>query len=250
MNSLARKIANLGILIKIFLSLFSLRRNRVMTNIFRQTRFDYPFTPSWSQAGEDLVLVSLISKQHGFYVDVGAHHPDRFSITRKLYERGWKGINVDANLEIGQLFTKKRKRDKFVGAAVGTRTEYQLSRFIESALSTTNEEWASRFRQEGNRQLDKVTVRGIRLNEVFQMIDQGQRIDLLNIDIEGSDFDALVSLDFPTLDESKKPEWLVLETSPPVSKALMSDSVSLAVSWGYEPIVVLPMVTILRRLEN
>ena len=41
---------------------------------------------SFSQEGEDLVLQRLIGiKSNGFYVDIGAHHPYRFSNTYKFY---------------------------------------------------------------------------------------------------------------------------------------------------------------------
>lgn len=37
---------------------------------------------SWSQEGEDLILRRIFeNKNTGFYVDVGAHHPKRFSNT-------------------------------------------------------------------------------------------------------------------------------------------------------------------------
>ncbi len=32
----------------------------------------------------------------GFYVDIGAHHPFRYSNTQFFYEKGWRGINIDA----------------------------------------------------------------------------------------------------------------------------------------------------------
>jgi len=37
---------------------------------------------SYSQEGEDMILRRLFGKQKkGFYVDIGAHHPKRFSNT-------------------------------------------------------------------------------------------------------------------------------------------------------------------------
>jgi hypothetical protein len=37
---------------------------------------------SYSQEGEDLILAGLIGdRPRGFYVDIGAHHPHRFSNT-------------------------------------------------------------------------------------------------------------------------------------------------------------------------
>src|SRR6185437_4393165 len=52
---------------------------------------------SFSQEGEDLVLArEFEGKTKGFFVDVGAHHPIRFSNTFKFYLQGWRGINIDA----------------------------------------------------------------------------------------------------------------------------------------------------------
>ena len=50
---------------------------------------------SYAQEGEDLLLERILGKQgKGFYVDVGAHHPVRFSNTFLFYKRGWRGINI------------------------------------------------------------------------------------------------------------------------------------------------------------
>ena len=49
--------------------------------------------------GEDLILHRLFDRtyRNGFYVDLGAYHPFRFSNTAYFYLKGWNGINVDAN---------------------------------------------------------------------------------------------------------------------------------------------------------
>ena len=48
----------------------------------------------YSQFGEDVVLLKIFkNKQVGFYVDVGAHHPKRYSNTYLLHKKGWQGIN-------------------------------------------------------------------------------------------------------------------------------------------------------------
>src|SRR4030042_4646353 len=59
-----------------------------------------PFKKShYSQDGEDIVLASFYEEKpgyKGFYVDVGALNPLRFSNTQYFYEKGWRGINIDA----------------------------------------------------------------------------------------------------------------------------------------------------------
>lgn len=242
---ISRKLRNLLTLTQIIASIFNLKRVRVMMKLFSQTRFDFPFSPSWSQGGEDIVLDCLIMENRGFYIDVGAHHPDRFSVTRKLYERGWRGINIEANRDVERLFKKRRKRDEFLGVACGTKSDYTLTIFREPALNTTNREWAEKFALEGNEQFGSITVKGMRLREVFDNLDKELQVDLLNIDIEGTDYEALMSLDFHSLSVKQIPRWLILETTPPVKRSLEADTVKLAISYGYEPIVVLPMVTIL-----
>ena len=43
---------------------------------------------SYSQEGEDLVLQRIFSeKKTGFYIDIGAHHPKRFSNTYFFYKK-------------------------------------------------------------------------------------------------------------------------------------------------------------------
>ncbi|WP_236263975.1 hypothetical protein, partial [Dysgonomonas sp. Marseille-P4677] len=47
---------------------------------------------SFSQEGEDLVINRFLeNKPMGFYIDIGAHHPLRFSNTYKFYLKGWYG---------------------------------------------------------------------------------------------------------------------------------------------------------------
>ena len=51
----------------------------------------------YGQDGEDLILDRLLDGQKsGFFVDVGAHHPVRFSYSYLFYRRCWRCINSDA----------------------------------------------------------------------------------------------------------------------------------------------------------
>ena len=75
---------------------------------------------SYSQEGEDLIMEHfLFCKPTGFYVDVGAHHPKKYSNTYRLYRRGWRGINIDANPGSMVEFRRVRPRDINVEAGVG-----------------------------------------------------------------------------------------------------------------------------------
>ena len=75
---------------------------------------------SYSQDGEDMVLRKIFKNQKmGFYVDIGAHHPKRFSNTHLLYKKGWKGINIDATPGSMKLFNQLCPRDTNLELGVG-----------------------------------------------------------------------------------------------------------------------------------
>jgi FkbM family methyltransferase len=211
------------------------------------TRFDHAASVSWSQGGEDLALLHIFPNQNwGSYIDVGAHHPDRFSVTRHLYQRGWTGINVEANPYLLPIFDKKRPLDLNLNFAVGTEKIYELSIFSETAISTVSSVWKEKFLSEQNTLSKSVQVSGITLRTLLDAYFAEGVLDLLAVDAEGSDLNVIQSLDFRTLEISRFPKWLLLESTPPVVDALKTDSVSLAMSFGYTPYLVLPMSVILK----
>jgi FkbM family methyltransferase len=209
--------------------------------------FANAFSISWSQGGEDLALLHAIrGKRDGIFIDVGAHHPSRFSVTRHLYQMGWSGVNVDANQELINAFKKARPRDINLCAAVGLEPKYTFTIFEEAAISTLDSEWRNKFINENNKIAREVEVEGRKLRSILDDFQPQQRIDLLSIDAEGSDLQVLQSLEFETLEKSRFPKWLLLEAAPPVSNALQTPAVKLAIEWGYEPHMVLAMSTLLK----
>lgn len=76
----------------------------------------------------------------GSYIDIGAHHPSRFSNTRHPYERGWRGINIDADEELLASFLTERHLDINICAAIGSQKSYVLNVFDEKLVSTVNKE--------------------------------------------------------------------------------------------------------------
>ncbi len=77
--------------------------------------------PSYSIEGEDRIVRSLFweKRDTGFYVDVGAHHPFRFSNTYLFYTQGWRGINIDATPGSMRAFKKHRPRDINLEIGIG-----------------------------------------------------------------------------------------------------------------------------------
>src|SRR4030066_382437 len=95
-----------------------------------------------SQEGEDILLRRLFKSDYlkkGFYVDVGAHDPVRFSTTLHFYLNGWNGINIDPAPGFKCKFDKLRERDINIEIGISSKEE-ELSyySFSESAFNTFN----------------------------------------------------------------------------------------------------------------
>ena len=70
----------------------------IFFELFTKVNIDLAFKYSFSHAGEDLHIISLLNlNRPGFYIDVGSNHPIRHSNTFKLYLNGWSGLLLDAN---------------------------------------------------------------------------------------------------------------------------------------------------------
>ncbi|MDF1534400.1 MAG: FkbM family methyltransferase [Methanosarcinaceae archaeon] len=170
---------------------------------------------AYSQEGEDLILNRIFGTQNtGFYVDVGANHPQRYSNTYLFYQRGWRGINIDAMPGSMELFKKLRPRDINLEVAIlketGNKTFFQ---FNEPALSTFSKELAKR--RDGHNGFK--IIRTIEMNSLplWQILDdylsvkQQGEIDFLSVDVEGLDHDVLESNDWSRF----RPKVVLLELS-------------------------------------
>lgn len=166
---------------------------------------------SYSQEGEDLILYRIFEgKKEGFYVDVGAHHPFRFSNTFLFYKMGWKGINIDANPESIRLLNKFRKRDININLGVGEKEgilNYYM--FNEPALNTFDEDLAKQRNGSGEYRLTKtIPIKVMPLREVLnEYLPTNTTIDFMTIDCEGMDFEVLRSNDW----DKFRPNVLLVE---------------------------------------
>ena len=75
---------------------------------------------SYAQHGEDVILWRALGPRTDvFYVDVGAFHPMYDSVTKALYERGWRGINIEPQADRIAAFEKDRPEDINLAVALG-----------------------------------------------------------------------------------------------------------------------------------
>src|ERR1700752_1138868 len=163
----------------------------------RQQWFTRYTRESYSQEGEDLILDAYLSTNGpGFYVDVGAHHPKRFSNTYRLYLQGWRGLNIDANPGSMRMFRLLRPRDINVEVAVSSVSK-ELTYYIfnEPALNTFDEQLALKRAAEKPFFIkQEVKIMSLPLVKLLdQYVPHNVKIDLLTVDVEGFDYDVLQS---------------------------------------------------------
>lgn len=153
----------------------------------------------FGQEGEDILLTRVFgNKKNGFFVDVGAHHPTRFSNTYMLSLKGWSGINIDANQHSINQFELTRSRDINICSSIGENDESRkYFCFAESALNTFDEEIAQMYVRNGHKinriESLKTTKLGVLLDA---NVKPGTLIDLLNIDVEGLELEVIRSNDW------------------------------------------------------
>lgn len=156
---------------------------------------------TYAQSGEDLALLNLfgcLRIQHPSYLDVGAHHPFIISNTALLYQRGCRGINVEANPALIGLFERLRPEDKNINAAVvGIKKGETATLNRVNELSGVN----SLLPVKGHGpMLDQIEVPVFTLMEIVDQFNDGQWPDLLTMDVEGLDLEIFRSIDYRRAD--------------------------------------------------
>lgn len=190
---------------------------------------------SYAQNYEDLILSGMLRNvERGFYVDIGANHPELDSVTKIFYDRGWSGINVEPNDLLFTQLALQRPRDVNINLGVasqlGTLTFrcYQsldgLSTFSAESKESVGAAWPDA------KYVDKsveVTTLAELLNEHKPVGD----IHFMKIDVEGLELEVLLGNVW-----KKYRPWILCIEDP---HDLPDDAARLAAigasleSWGY-----------------
>jgi len=200
----------------------------------------------YGQEAEDVALEQMELPEKGFFVDVGAHHPIRFSNTYALYRKGWRGINIDATPGSMNMFRKVRPDDTNIESAVSDGTSPRTFHLFEdAALNTFNEDLAVSYIAAGcllkeKRDIPQRTLASI-LSEHMAL---ATRIDLLSIDVEGSELAVLRSNDWSRY----LPDIIVIEDLETSLYSIReSETVTYLSHYSYEPLSKISRSLILKR---
>jgi FkbM family methyltransferase len=174
---------------------------RILSYI-NQNYFDGYSIKSYSQEAEDIILNQIFeNKNKGFYVDVGAHHPKRFSNTYLFYQRGWSGVNIDAMPNSMKQFDKLRPHDINIEKPVSEKKQIlTYYAFNEPALNGFSKEISKKRENNTKNKHHVIFTKEIETTTLEEILDSNlpkdKKIDFLSVDVEGLDFNVLKSNNF------------------------------------------------------
>lgn len=187
---------------------------------------DHLVSRQYSQGGEDYLISQILTEKTGCYVDVGAHDPVSLSNTYFFYRRGWTGICLEPDQGLAEKFKAVRPKDIVVTAAASNYTGkglfYQAKASVNSSLAKTSASSEN-----------AVEVDVCRLEDLLKKYNvQGDAIDFMSIDTEGTEIDVLEGLNC----NYYRPRLFVLEyVSPQGTNPAMFPYLS---SYGYYPVYI------------
>jgi FkbM family methyltransferase len=160
---------------------------------------------SFAMYAEDLLISHMRPQGRGFYVDVGAFHPQMHSNTYKLYLKGWSGLTIEPNPGVAETFRRARPRDAHLTLGIAEQeSEMTYYQFRDGAQNTFDAERAAELQAE---RVGEVAVKCMPLNEVFERHCRDRPVDLLSVDCEARDLEVVQSLDW----RRHRPTMLIIE---------------------------------------
>ena len=151
---------------------------------------------SYAQNFEDVLLWRVFrTVENGFYIDIGAAHPDIDSVTRAFYDRGWHGINVEPVPEFFIRLEAARTRDVNLRVAVGqAASDGTVYVVAGTGLSTMDAALASQHRA-GDMDVRAQDTAVTTLAEICRA-HAPQTVHFLKVDVEGAEHAVLSGADF------------------------------------------------------
>jgi FkbM family methyltransferase len=163
---------------------------------------------SFSQFGEDIFILNYFGYDfRGTFIDVGVLHPYFMSNTALLVENGWSGINIEPNPDVYPLVELARPSMTNLQVAI-SNTRGTVDFVCNGSFSGIAD---STYLWSGDGKLATVSVSAIPLSDVFDMLPTNKCVDLLDIDVEGHDFEVLISFDL----SKHRPRLILIESHNP-----------------------------------
>jgi hypothetical protein len=186
-------------------------------NFLKKIYYERYTKKSYSLSNVDLTVDYLFKNiNKGVYIDLGCNHPIKFNNTYLLYKRGWSGINVDSDFDSIKLFNKFRSNDFNVRNIVSDDESVKKLYYYHkrSALNTLSKDLVDSRTSKPSKIIEEKSVT---LNKIIEDSPyQNSKINLLSVDIENHEFEALKNFNFLKY----KVDVLVVESTDTSQKKL------------------------------
>jgi FkbM family methyltransferase len=177
--------------------------------------------------GEDAIIMGLMDRytmETGkqlelSYIDIGAWRPIKGSNTYFLYKKGFSGTVIEPNPHFVRMWKAIRPKDRYFAIGCGIEKNAELRIFHPSAASNTfSAKFAREIIDSQPHQVTQTLMVPLRsLNEIITDHASTFKLPfLLDIDIEGMDFEVVSSYDFPV---GFRPIIILIEDKPPVGES-------------------------------
>ena len=186
-----------------------LRKLYIWQNIYLKNKYLFK-KKSYSAFGEDIEIKKHFKRNfNGFYVDVGCYHPIKGNNTLLLHQKGWTGINIDINKLSIELFNFCRPKDVNLNLSISKKKIEKI--YYQKELSLLNSIKKKQAKATFQGKILTKKIKSKFLNEVLaQSKFRNKKIDFLDIDAEGADFEVMNTLNFKKYD----PKLISVEIMP------------------------------------
>ncbi len=179
---------------------------------------------TYSQSGEDSIIMYIMAMKgiplsECSYLDLGANHPKVMSNTYFFYERGARGVLVEANPELADELKNERSGDIVLNKCISDKSGEKLDFNILNldGLSKVGDVSDILFENPDARIEKTVQLETVSVNDIIEEYFSGKAPLILNLDIEGLERQILDSIDF----EKYRPMIMIIEMIP-YSKKLVT----------------------------
>ena len=150
---------------------------------------------SYSLNAIDLIIDYIFkNKNNGFYLDVGSQHPISNNNTYLLFKRGWSGINIDLDKKNIDLFNMARPNDINLNFAISSDiAEKKLYFYHDKSPINTLDKVVSDFQTATVKEIKRIKT--TTLNIALQNLKFNNKIDYMNLDVEGHEMDVFKAFD-------------------------------------------------------
>jgi FkbM family methyltransferase len=177
---------------------------------------------TYSQFAEDILIGSYLGTYKNVtYIDIGCLWPVKVSNTYRFYANGGRGLCIDANPTIAELYKAERPEDIFVNSGVSlTAGSMKYAMFENPVFNTFDPKRRDKLLKEdrpGRHLVQEIEVPVRPLSAILDQVgwwDRFQKLDVLCLDVEGLEHDVLRSAPLERL----KPTLIVCEVLGPIDR--------------------------------